>query len=152
MLKYFYYLYFQYEVEKDAEGMPVHSTFNLGYYSTKKKAIDKIAKYKNLVGFKEHPITCFKIVKQGIQFDMEIEDKSLVEIHELSHEYEDEEGYDYPTIFGIYSTKEKAQLELDKQKMKSPYKNYPNNFFISTIKVDSEITGWEEGFTSWDAD
>lgn len=148
MLKYFYYLYFQYEVEKDEEGKSVTSTFGLGYLSTKAKAKAKIDDYKHVIGFNDYPIDSFKIIKQGVIFETNIEDKSKVDLYELSHEYE-KDGYDYFTIFSVFATEKEAIKEMEKQKTKKPYNEFPDNFVIGKWKVDREFA-WEEGFTKWE--
>lgn len=150
MLKYFFHLFFQYEVEKDPQGEPVTSIFNLGYFSTKEKAKEKINEYKNIIGFKDYSIDCFKIKKYRVNFTSEIIDKGSVDVYELTHEYEDDE-YDYYNFFGLYESEEeaeKAKLKLIKTRK---FSKYPDGFYIAKWAVDRDFS-WLEGFTSWDDD
>ena len=152
MIRYFYQLSFSYEVEKDREGNPVFSSFDLGYLSTKAKVMAKIEEYKNLPGFKDHPIDCFIIDKFGVSFDKDIKDKSSVVLYELWHEYEDEDGYERPSSWVGFKTKKEATEYMNRLKKRGIYKKYPNDFNIARIKIDADVMGWEEGFKSFDAD
>jgi len=148
MLHYFYYLHFEYEYGKSEEGNPLKNGFAIGYFSTRAKAETQIQFHKNLPGFCDHPLDCFKIEKYGVRFKTKVEDKSLVNIWELSHEYYDG-VYDYPTILPPFSTEKEAIEKKEKLKKKKPFCDYPDEFFINEMEVD-RYTGWTEGFRELD--
>ena len=151
MIQYFYYLEFKYEVDKDKLNDSIFSTFSLGYFSSKKKALEKIEFYRNIVGFNKHPVDCFKIVKMGVQFENKIINKSIISLYELYHEYYVEnEDYDVTNIVDLYESEKKAKAAIKKYVKVKPYKLYPDNFQIFAIEVDCKIDSWAEGFVSWD--
>ncbi len=154
MIKYFFKLFFQYEVEKDEDGKPVTSTFDLGLYSTRKKAEERIPYYADKLGFRDYPLNCFHINKVRIKFTDNIQNKSERKLYQLWHEYEIiEKGntYDICHDFGYFSQYEMAIEEMERlRKSHNIGKQYPNNFEIYEATVDSSITGWNEGFIHWD--
>ncbi|MDR1939356.1 MAG: hypothetical protein LBQ40_00990 [Clostridiales bacterium] len=91
MLKYFYNLYFQYEITNDKSKNDLTSTFNIGYFSTNKKAKEIIELYREKPGFKEHDMDCFKIQKIGVNFVDDTKNKEGTILYELSHEFETED-------------------------------------------------------------
>ena len=141
MLKYFFNLYFQYEItEKENEKRL--STFNLGYFSTRKKAKNKILYYKDKPGFNKFPLDCFKIQKFGVRFSESIK-KEYVDLYELSYEFENKAGEDEWILFGVYSSMELAENEREKQQKKCKYS--VDGFYIAKWKVDADFL-WKEGF------
>ena len=144
MLKYFYYLYFRYQTKEN--GQNSDHDFSLGYFSTRKKAKESINLYVDQPGFRDYGLDCYIIFKFRVRFDYKLEDKSGIVLYELSHEYEDE-YFDYGKVFGLYQSKEAAQMELNKQKKKRSYSKYPDNFCIAKCKIDFNL-GWREGFDS----
>ena len=151
MLYYFYYLYFEYEVGKNKHGHIMSNEFDIGYFSTRAKAQEKIQFYKNLSGFKNHPLDCFKIKKLGVKFETKIKDKSLVDFFVLSHYYSDNDYFDYPTVFPPFATEKEAKEKMEKIKNEKPFCDYPDEFAINQFEVD-RYTGWTEGFRELDDD
>lgn len=143
MLKFFFNLYFQYALDSGTEKKPITSTFNLGYYSSKKETDDAISIYKSKPGFCEHDLGCFKVQKFGVRFETDV-DKEQVELFELSYEEENGE-FDEWTVFGIFSTEKLAREEQLKQQVKRKYKNNFDNFYINKWKVNNR-SSWQEGF------
>ena len=146
MLKYFYFLYFQYF---DKLNNP-STFFNLGYFSTKKNAMKTMDFYRNLEGFRQHPTSCFHIIRQGVRFDYDIV-KSGITLFELC--YDENDGYDEEntkTIFGLFKNKSDAKKQKNKE-LKNKKFNIKNNYSINRIIIDHCITGWEDGFTSIDS-
>ncbi len=142
MIKYFYLVEFKYLDEN------LESSFDLGVFSTKKKAEEKIEKSINLNGFKEHNINNFKIIKFGVNFDNNIKDKSNVILYCVTHEYEDETNeFTYCwNIFDYFSTMEKANSKVEYLKKHSRIgKKYPNNFDVVEVKINN-FNLWSKGF------
>ncbi|MEL1136604.1 hypothetical protein AAC978_15640 [Desulfitobacterium sp. THU1] len=47
-------------------------------------------------------------------------------------------------IIGIYSSRSKAELVVEKYKGLLGFRNYPNSFFIDEYRLDED--NWTEGF------
>ena len=71
MIRYFYRVEFSYYENEHSNGH-----LDLGIFSTKKKAEEKIRRSVNLTGFNKYGIDNFKIIKFGVNFDVAPEDKS----------------------------------------------------------------------------
>lgn len=142
MKKYFYLVDFQYLTHEKHE-----SFFDLGVFSTKKKAEIKISQSITLPGFNKYGKDYFSITKFGVDFDSNIQNKSNVILYCVFHEYENEvDGFTYWNIFDYFSTKEKANDKIKYLKKHSKIgKQYPDNFDVIDIQVDS-YNSWLEGF------
>lgn len=140
MIKYFYSVEFSYLVEEDCkEG------FDLGVFSTRKKAEEKIKMSVDLPGFNEYGIENFTIIKFGVHFDTVPKNKSNVTLYWVYHEYE-QGKYEYYTNFGYFSTQEKAEAKVQYLRKHSRVgKKYPDNFDIVDVKVDNYLS-WSGGF------
>ncbi len=145
MTKYFFNLYFQYN--ENVEQEEFSSVFNLGYFSSYKKAKETIQLYAGKPGFKEFDEQCFKIQKFGVKFDNENIDKTKVILYELSHVFTDSDGITEEILFGVYSTMLMAKAMLTKQKKKRSFKGKTEGFHIAKWRVDVDLA-WEEGFDS----
>lgn len=140
MIKFFYLVDFSYLVSKDYT-----SHFDLGIFSTKKKAEEKIKMSVDLPGFNEHGIENFNIMKFGVHFDTIPKNKSEVTLYCVYHEYE-RGKYSYYTIFDYFSSQEKAEAKVQYLKKHSRLgRKYPNNFEIVDLNVDNYLS-WSEGF------
>jgi len=102
MIHYFYYLYFGYEIGKDKEGKVMKNILEIGFFSSKAKAEEQIHTHKDLPGFRDHPVDCFRIEKHGVRFLSKINDKSLIDLHVLFQEYFDGE-FDHITFHQPYA-------------------------------------------------
>ncbi len=142
-IRYFYDVHYEYKNANDQDY------FHIGYFSSLKKAKDAIDTVKDQPGFKDSGGK-FETNKFAVIFPYDVPDKSKVTLYEVSHEYEDAEGYDNWIIFGVYATKEEAEAELAKERLKLPYKKYPDGFLLTDIQIN--LLGWREGFVSWDND
>lgn len=143
MIKYFYLVDFTYLTDEGLE-----SSFDLGVFSTKKNAEEKIKKSVNLNGFKDYTINNFKIIKFGVNFDDDVKDKSNVILYCVTHEYEDESNkfIYYWNIFDYLSTMEKANSKVEYLKKHSRIgRKYPDNFEIVEVPID-KFNSWSEGF------
>lgn len=149
MIKYFYYLYFQYEIEKDENNTPITSTFHFGYFSSLKKVKEVIDKYRHLQGFNEHTIDKFLYKKHAIKFNKTLQiNKEKISIYGIFHEYS-EDGYDYWSIFGPYETKLEAKKVISNLKKEPPFANHLEGFELLKYKVDSQNLAWAEGYNKW---
>lgn len=145
MIKYFYNLFFQYD-STDGEGNGgLSSYFNIGYFSSEKKAKEILTQYKEKEGFKNFSVEGFQIQKFGVFFNKEEIQKENQILYELTYEYENIDGDTEWTLFGVYSTKELADKERNKQERKRKYSKYPKGFHIEKWRVNSDLE-WEEGF------
>lgn len=72
-------------------------------------------------------------------------------IYQLWHEYEifeDGKYYDILTLFGVFSTYDKAKAVMEKYLFHPDFVDYPNDFNIDDCIIDQK--GWSEGFTGYD--
>lgn len=142
MIKYFYLVKFTYITNENFE-----SNLDLGIFSSKRKANEKIELSKKLPGFKEYDFENFQIIKFGVDFEYDIKNKSNISLFCVTHEYEDEiNDICFWNIFDYFSSIEKAKSKIEHLKKHSRVgKKYPNNFDIFEIKVDN-FNSWSEGF------
>ena len=141
MRKYFYELLYEYFDEYGRHDLQI------GYFSAHKKAQRICDEIRSKPGFCDHNGE-FIISKFAVDFDCEVRDKSEVVLYELSHEYQDDEGYDNWVIFGVFSSLDEAERVKEEMAAIAPYNKLPDGFCISDCKVD--IAGWLEGFRSWE--
>lgn len=142
MIKYFYLVKFEYFVRDDYK-----SYFNLGVFSNLKFAKKKVDMSIGLVGFNKYNFDNFKIIKFGVDFDVDIKNKSNVILYCVTHEYDNtSDGFTYWNIFDYFSTTEKAKKHIEYLKKHSRVgKKYPDNFEIIDVKIDN-FNAWSEGF------
>lgn len=142
MIKYFYLVKFKYISNENFENY-----LDLGIFSTKKKALEKIELTKNLIGFNRFGLEKFDIIKFGVYFDYDINNKSNITLFCVTHEYNDEANeISLWNIFDYFSSLEKANLKVEYLKIHNRIgKKYPNNFEIIEVKVDN-FNSWSEGF------
>lgn len=142
MKKYFYYVsYYKISPENICES------FGIGYFSSKAKAYAAVKMLADKEGFDKGQGE-FEVTKFAVNFVDGIDiDKETVTLYEVSHEYQDEDGYDIWEIFGVFSTLQEAEICLKKKRALSPYCDYPEGFCIADCKIN--ICGWSEGFTPW---
>ena len=145
MIKYFYNLFFQYDLVGENDNRGLSSCFNIGYFSSIKKAKEIINLYKEKEGFKNFSIECFKIQQFGVFFNAINIQKENQILYELTHEYENFDGDTEWTLFGVYSTKELAEEQQFKQARKRKYRQYLNGFHIEKWRVNTDLA-WVEGF------
>lgn len=144
MIRYFYLVEFSYPTEEDSK-----SRLDLGVFSTRKKAEEKVKMSAGLVGFNKYGIENFTITKFGVHFDTAPKNKVDADLYWVWHEYEDGK-YDYCSCFGCYSTKEEAEEKLEYYKKHSRVgKKYPDNFNIYHDLIDNYYS-WSEGFVGFD--
>lgn len=146
MIKYFYLVEFEYFVKDDYK-----SYFNLGVFSNLKLAKEKINMSAGLVGFNQYSLDNFKIIKFGVNFDIDIKNKSNVILYWVTHEYDStSDGFTYWNVFGYFSTIEKAKKHIEYLQNHSRVgKKYPDNFEIIKVKIDN-FNAWSEGFEKLD--
>ena len=134
MLRFFYDLWFAYSVKQSKES------FHIGYFSCKEKVEKTINQLKVQPGFCDHPTSCFKIQKFGIDLPTDC-NKSSVTFFVPSYEREEPDG-DFWELFGVFLSEQEAKAELEKHQKKYPV----GTFDISAWKVDRSIN-WREGFS-----
>lgn len=146
MIKYFYLVTFEYQAQED-----YIDSFDLGVFSTKKKALEKLNMSINLPGFNQYGIDNFKIEKFGVTFDENIKSKSNIILYCVEHEYENkDDGFSYYCIFDYFPSSNKANLQVEYLRKHSRLgKTYPNNFEVIEVKVDN-FNDWSEGFDKLD--
>ena len=67
-MEYVYQLLHKHKVEQDTDGSWICDTKEIGVYSTYKKAMETIERYKHITGFKDYP-NDFIIKKVKLDFD-----------------------------------------------------------------------------------
>lgn len=143
MKKFFYLVKFSYSVADETI-----SQFDLGVFSTRKNAENKILLTKDRPGFCKQPINCFQIIKFAVDFDHEVVDKSKEKLYCVYHEYTDEDNNEIWNIFDYFSELESAKEKIEYLKKHSNIgKKHPNNFDITEITVDN-YSSWSSGFVS----
>jgi len=121
------------------------NSLNLGLFSTKKKANNKIMKSKNLPGFNEYSIADFKIKKTAVLCSENAEKKKIKYLYWLYSEI-DYIDYSEWKDYGYYHLKKIALNDLKWIINHTRYgKNNKKSFIIDKIKVNL-MTCWSEGF------
>ena len=138
---YFFHVEFRYKDEENA-----NHCFDIGYFSSKQKAMDALERVKDKPGFCDSGGN-FTISKCRVYFSQKNVQKENCTIFELYHEFLDDEGFDNYTYWGPFATRAEAEEAYDANKAQYPFSLYPDNFEICDIKVD--LYGWREGFTSY---
>ena len=151
----FYKLFHKRKNGHDKEGNVVHSTIQIGIYSTKQAAKKLIPQYKKLNGFKNFPhdffieqlILDYDIYSQEAVNCSAVSKKEVNVVYELSHEYEIYEGkqiYDCITYFGIFSNQETANRLLKKYSKLKPFSEHPDGFLVDKCFINKSY--WVDGF------
>lgn len=117
--------------------------FNIGCFSSKKKAKEALSLVKDKPGFCSSNGK-FVITGVRVYFPREIPDKESVALFGLFHEFLDADGFDNYTTWGPFATEEEAQEVLESSRGSYPYNEYPDGFTVYDIKVN--LCGWTEGF------
>jgi homoserine kinase type II len=71
----------------------------------------------------------------------------MISVYLLQHSYENE-STEVTKIIGIYSSRERAELILEKYKALPGFKEYPESFNIDEYEIDKD--NWVEGFIKWE--
>ena len=71
----------------------------------------------------------------------------MVSVFLLQHSYEIDE-IDETKVIGIYTSREKAEIAVEKYKNLPGFNDYPNSFIIDHYELDKGH--WEEGFIKWE--
>jgi hypothetical protein len=144
VIKFFYLVTFEYLAPNGNK-----SSFDLGVFSKKKIAQEKVAKSACLPGFNQYSIENFEITKFGVQFDDDVKEKNVI-LYCVTHEYDCADGETYWNIFDYFSTSEKAENYVEYLKKHSRIgKKYPDNFAVIDIRVNN-FNSWSEGFVKLD--
>ena len=143
--KYVFRLLHNHKIKYDGNDLICDSKL-LGYFTSIQQAQNIIKKYKKVTGFKDYP-DGFIIQKEKVICDNSISLKSDVMrcIYELTHSFEDKDGYDIITYFSVYSSLELARHDEKKLLLEVPFSSHPEGFLI----VDHQLNKcyWQEGFT-----
>ena len=109
---------------------------NLGIFSSKSKADEKIRILRNKKGFKEFDQTAFKIIKFGVEIDRDNLKKESMNLYSVWLEYLDEDNVSNYVIFDYFSTYKKAKAMIVYYRKHTRIgKKHPEKFEISKIKV-----------------
>ena len=129
-IKYAYRLLHKHKIEYDGNDWICDSKL-LGYFSSILYAKNAIKKYNSIIGFKDYP-NDFVIQKEKIFYDGFglLKDDTIQCIYELTHSFEDEEGYDIVTYFSVYSSLEIARRDEEKLLLEVPFSSHPEGFLI----------------------
>lgn len=119
--------------------------FHIGYFSSRKKAIEAIESVKYKSGFYDTDGD-FSISRIRVYHNQSNFKKENCNLFILYHEFLDEEGYENSTIWGPFSSNLEAEKAYSENKNKAPYCLHPHNFEICDQK--SDLCGWSEGFVS----
>lgn len=65
-------------------------------------------------------------------------------VYELGHYYQDDNGYDIITNIGVFSTKKKAVEVMERLKKHNYFKNHKNDFYIDVYRLNENC--WNDGF------
>ncbi len=143
MVKFFYHATFEYSNHDETEG------FDLGIFSTKSQAEEKINKVKDKKGFKDFDLTSFKIQKFGVHFDRKDVDKEKAVLYSVWVEYPDgPKSYSW-VIFDYFPSYQKAKSKMRVFINQTRIgKKHPNEFNISKIKIN-DFSSWSEGFEKY---
>ena len=146
MKLYFYLVEFEY-----ATSLGTKSILDLGVFSTRKKALEKIAQAKIKEGFRQYSEDCFTITKFGVEFDKRLKTKSGIRLYWVYHEYHNDQDSDLVDTwidYGYYSRRDIADMKIVFLKKHTRLgKRYPHGFDIAEVIVDNN-TNWSEGFTT----
>ena len=118
-------------------------SFHIGYFSSKKRAVEAIEKIKDKPGFLDTDGN-FAVSKVRVYSNQLNLKKENCNLFILNHEFLDEDGYDNYTIWGPFLTEAEATEVYNDNKEKNPYCLYLENFEITDQKAD--LIGWTEGF------
>lgn len=120
----------------------IYSTITIGYYSSCYIIQETISRYINIEGFKDYPKD-FVIEKFKVNRSKIIGNK----IYELTHTYEDSDGYDNVVYLGVYPSIKDAYSKIDKIKTSKPYSEHLDNFIIDEYIINED--NWCEGFFTY---
>lgn len=146
MYGYIFQLNHEYISKYTEERQPLYQNIQLGYFSTLYKAKEIVEKYKNLKGFCNYDVSCFKITRRRID-KAEIINQIL---YELYHSYIID-GFEEFEYLGVFSARKHAEEKIQKLiQKKAIFRKHPDGFDISEEVLDSENTIWNEGFDSFE--
>ena len=120
----------------------IYSTITIGYYSSYNKAQETISRYINIEGFRDYQ-------KSSVVQKLKIDKNKIIDnkIYELSHTYEDDDGYDNVTYIGVYPSIKDAYNKINIIKILRPYSEYPNNFIVDEYVINED--NWCDGFFTY---
>ncbi len=143
MRKYFYIASFEYANSDNIEKI------DLGTFSSKFKAEEKISLIKNQKGFNQFDQTSFKIIKFGVDFERNDVKKEKMNLYSVWIEYLDEDNINNYVIFDYFSTYKKAKAMIVYYRKHTRIgKKHPEKFEISKIVID-DFHSWSEGFEKY---
>lgn len=121
------------------------STILIGFYSSRKRVLDVIKKYRRVTGFCDYP-DAFEVEEWEVDVDdyNEVSCDYKESIFYLSHEYYDGAMYDYLTDIGVYSSLEKAKNALRTYQKLPIFKEHSEGFVIDEYEINKDH--WTEGF------
>ncbi len=142
---YCYYLTHRYIVQIGKDGEPICETKEIGVYSTKRKAMEAIQRFKKLSGFRDYP-EGFLIQKKACYLESKNKpdlDKVFSPYHE---EYLSESDCDYVTRGVFFENSHSAEEVIQEWKKKSKFIGCEEGFAVIEYTLDKDIRLWSEGF------
>ena len=143
MIKFFFLAEFEYSNGDETER------FDLGIFTSKSKAEEKINIIKNKPGFNNYDQSFFKIIKFGVNFDRNEVNKEKATLFSVWVEYPDEKNLFYYVIFDYFSSYQKAKAKVNFLKNHSRIgKKHPEKLKISKININ-DFSSWLGGFEKY---
>ena len=145
--KYVYLLEHIRVLEYDDENCPIKERKRLGFFSTRKGAIEAISLLKTRPGFSKYPNDfVIKIAKLNTR-NLKSFNKNNLKIYSVEHEYyKANEDCDIVTQCGFFCDLAIAEMYIKKLMAKRQFCNHPDCFNIYELMLNSISELWSEGF------
>ena len=145
--KYIYLLEHIRVLEYDDAKCPIRERKRLGFFSTRKGAMEAISLLAMRPGFSKYPNDfVIKMIKLNTK-NLKSFNKKNLKIYSVEHEYyKADEDCDIVTQCGFFCDLAVAELFVKKLTTKRQFYNYPDCFNIYESTLDSISELWSEGF------
>ncbi len=145
--KYIYLLEHIRVLAHDDAKCPIRDRKRLGFFSTRKGAMEAISLLAMRQGFSEYPNDfVMKRIKLNTK-NLKSYNKKNLTIYSVEHEYYKAcEDCDIVTQCGFFCDLAVAESFVKKLTTKRQFYNYPDGFHIGELALDSISELWSEGF------
>lgn len=124
------------------DGENIYSSFTIGYFSSEKRAVEMIERYRSRIeGFNSYA-GAFEINKRRLNGAKQLIDDSAYIL--WYSEYNEQNDYDEEYIFGLYDSYILARKSQSKYMRKKAYQN-PVDFNLEEIEINR--LAWQFGFS-----
>lgn len=124
------------------DGENIYSSFTIGYFSSKKRAVEMIERYRNRIeGFNSYS-GAFEINKRRLSGASHLTNETAYIL--WYSEYNEQNDYDEEYIFGIYDSYVRARKSQAKYMRKKAYQ-CPEDFNLEEIEINQ--LAWQFGFS-----